>query len=75
MARFVLSVAVISISFLCLAFAEDKAPNRPIPRTELIPLTSLTISDEQFLKGDANGKRQRLPPNFGLCGQLVRNQS
>src|SRR4051812_48423818 len=49
-------VAGILTSYLCPAFAEDKAPNRAVPRTELTPVRSLTISDEQFLNGDANGK-------------------
>ena len=54
--RVALAVAVILMAYLCPALAEDKAPNRPVPRTELIPLNTLTISDEQFLRGDANGK-------------------
>src|SRR3954453_21709443 len=54
--RVALAVAVILMAYLCPALAEDKAPNRPVPRTELIPLSTLTISDEQFLQGDANGK-------------------
>jgi hypothetical protein len=73
MARFVLAVAAIFITYVCPAFAEDKAPNRPVPRTELVPLASLTIPDEQFLKGDANGKPRRSPPSSGLRGHLVRN--
>jgi dienelactone hydrolase len=67
MARFVLAVAVIFISYLCPAFAEDKAPNRPISRTELLPLTSLTLSDEQFLKGDANGKTATIAAEFRIA--------
>jgi hypothetical protein len=67
MARFVLAVATIFITYLCPAFAEDKALNRPVPRTELVPLTSLTIPDEQFLKGDANGKAATIAAEFRLA--------
>ena len=67
MAHFVLAAAVIFVSYLCPAFAEDKAPNRPIPRTELVPLTSLTISDEQFLNGDTNGKAVTIAAEFRIA--------
>jgi dienelactone hydrolase len=67
MAHFVLVAAVVFVSYLCPAFAEDKAPNRPIPRTELVPLTSLTISDEQFLKGDTNGKAVTIAAEFRIA--------
>jgi acetyl esterase/lipase len=67
MVRFVLAVTAIFISYLFPAFAEDKAPNRPVPRTELVPLTSLTVSDEQFLKGDANGKAATIAAEFRIA--------
>ena len=59
--------AAIFITYVCPAFAEDKAPSRPVPRTELVPLTSLTIADEQFLKGDANGKAATIAAEFRLA--------
>jgi dienelactone hydrolase len=67
MVRFALASALIFIAYLYPACAEDKSPSRPIPRTELVPLTSLTISDEQFLKGDANGKTATIAAEFRIA--------
>ena len=68
MVRFVLAVAVVfAISYLFPAFAEDKGRNRFVPRTELVPLTTLTISDGEFLMGDANGKPATIAAEFRLA--------
>ncbi len=50
--------------FIALSFiipitgtAQDSATKQFAARTELPSIQSLTISDEQFLKGDGNGKQ------------------
>jgi dienelactone hydrolase len=46
-----LAVAIAQAALVTKAFSEDIAPN-----SETIPIQTLTISDEQFLKGDASGR-------------------
>jgi dienelactone hydrolase len=65
--RVALAVIAILMAHLCPALAEDKAPNRPVPRTELIPLSTLSLSDEQFLRGDANGKAVTIAAEFRIA--------
>src|ERR1051325_7357616 len=55
------------MALLGAVFAQDASPNRAVPRTELIPLTSLTISDQQFLEGDANGKPATIAAEFRIA--------
>ncbi len=45
-----LAVASAQVAFATKAFCKDVAPN-----VETIPIQTLTLSDEQFLKGDASG--------------------
>ena len=56
MARFTLALVAAFLIHLYPARADDAPDKRVIPRTELVPIATLTLSDEQFLKGDANGK-------------------
>ena len=46
-----LAVAIAQAALVTKTFSEDFAPH-----VETIPIQSLTISDEQFLKGDASGR-------------------
>jgi len=46
-----LAVAIAQAALATKTFSEDLAPH-----VETIPIQSLTISDEQFLKGDASGR-------------------
>src|SRR6516164_3222074 len=46
-----LAVAIAQAALVTKTFSEDFAPH-----VETIPIQSLTISDEQFLKGDSSGK-------------------
>ena len=39
-------------------------PKEVASRVEIYAIPSLTISDQQFLTGDANGKRSPSPANF-----------
>jgi dienelactone hydrolase len=59
MARLALAVMLTALFQMMLhapaARAQDAAFKQLVPRTELLPIASLTISDEQFLKGDATG--------------------
>ncbi|HYV65364.1 MAG TPA: dienelactone hydrolase family protein [Myxococcales bacterium] len=49
------------------ARAEDLNPKQFAQRTELYSIPSLTISDEQFLKGDANGKPVTVNGEFRIA--------
>lgn len=66
------------LACLCAAVAAQLIDTRNIsPRTELHPIPSLTLSDEQFLKGDAGGRpvtvsgQLRLAPGQGLLPVVV----
>lgn len=49
----------IAMSFIVpvIVMAQDSATKQFAARTELHSIQSLTLSDEQFLKGDGNGKQ------------------
>ena len=47
--------------------AQDLANKQAAARTELHPISSLTISDEQFLKGDVNGKPVTVAGQFRIA--------
>jgi dienelactone hydrolase len=53
MSRLLLTIALAVLLHVLPARAQDF--KQLVPRTELLPISSLTISDEQFLKGDPNG--------------------
>ena len=48
-----LAVTVIAMTLLASAYAQDELKKVMAARTELHPIPSLTLSDEQFLKGDS----------------------
>jgi dienelactone hydrolase len=52
------AVAALALSFACplSLLAQDSATRQFASRTELHTIPSLTLSDEQFLKGEAGGK-------------------
>lgn len=50
-----------------IAHAEDVASKQIAARVELHPIPSLTISDQQFLTGDENGKRVTVTGEFRLA--------
>ena len=45
--------------FTCIETSAQSMPKDIAARTEIYAIPSLTISDQQFLTGDANGKRSR----------------
>jgi dienelactone hydrolase len=49
------------------AHAEDVVSNQIAARVELHPISSLTISDQQFLTGDANGKQVTVTAEFRIA--------
>lgn len=53
MSRLALMIALAVLFHVLPTQAQDF--KQIVPRTELLPISSLTISDEQFLKGDPNG--------------------
>jgi dienelactone hydrolase len=55
-AAFAMTVVVMSFIVSMSVAAQDHATKQIAARTELHPISSLTISDEQFLKGDSAGK-------------------
>jgi dienelactone hydrolase len=55
--RVVAAAAIIAaILFTCIGTSAQPIPKDAAARTELYAIPSLTISDQQFLTGDANGK-------------------
>lgn len=54
--RFAIAAMAISLIVPVTACAQDSATKQFAARTELHPIQSLTLSDEQFLKGDSGGK-------------------
>jgi dienelactone hydrolase len=53
---------------LCAAASAQPIDTRNIaPRTELHPIPSLTLSDEQFLKGDSNGRLVTVSGQFRIA--------
>lgn len=73
-----LAVASIAMSLVTSAHAQDPLAKQMAARTELHPIPSLTLSDEQFLKGDsAAGKpvivtgHLRIAQGFGRLPVVV----
>lgn len=54
--HFLIAALAISLILPVMATARDAGTTQIAARMELHPVQSLTLSDEQFLKGDANGK-------------------
>src|ERR1700754_5226498 len=51
----------------CLETNAQPVPREVASRTEIYPIPSLTISDQQFLTGDANGKQVTVAGEFRIA--------
>src|SRR5262249_33193551 len=60
-------IVVMSFIIPIAVAAQDLATKQIAARTELHPISSLTISDEQFLKGDDNGKPVTVVGQFRIA--------
>jgi dienelactone hydrolase len=67
--RFVVTAAVFFIGILlsCLETNAQSIPRDVASRTEIYAIPSLTISDQQFLTGDANGKQVTVAGEFRIA--------
>ncbi|NOJ38692.1 dienelactone hydrolase family protein [Bradyrhizobium australiense] len=53
--------------FFCAETSAQSIPKDIAARTEIYPIPSLTISDQQFLTGDANGKEVTVAGEFRIA--------
>jgi hypothetical protein len=51
----------------CIETSAQSMPKDVATRTEIYAIPSLTISDQQFLNGDANGKQVTVAGEFRGC--------
>lgn len=58
--RFVLTAMLMVLCHSVCASADEIRKEHLVARTELLPFSSMTLSDEQFLKGEAVGSRTTL---------------
>lgn len=67
--RFVVTAAIFFIGILlsCLETSAQPIPRDVASRTEIYAIPSLTISDQQFLTGDANGKQVTVAGEFRIA--------
>jgi dienelactone hydrolase len=65
--RYAEFILAISLVIPITVGGEDLAMKQIAARTELYPISSLTISDEQFLKGDDNGKPVTVTGQFRIA--------
>ena len=65
--RTLYSVLIAALAMTITAHADDVVPNQIAARVELHPISSLTISDQQFLTGDANGKQVTVTAEFRIA--------
>jgi dienelactone hydrolase len=67
--RFVVTAAIFFTGILlsCLETNAQSVPREVAARTEIYPIPSLTISDQQFLTGDANGKQVTVAGEFRIA--------
>jgi len=67
--RFVVTAAIFCIGILvsCLETSAQSIPRDVASRTEIYAIPSLTISDQQFLTGDANGKQVTVAGEFRIA--------
>jgi dienelactone hydrolase len=65
--RALYSAIIAALTMTITANAEDVASNQIAARVELHPISSLTISDQQFLTGDANGKQVTVTGEFRIA--------
>src|SRR5436190_5792697 len=67
--RFVVTAAIFFSGILlsCLETSAQSIPRDVASRTEIYAIPSLTISDQQFLTGDANGKQVTVAGEFRIA--------
>src|SRR3954466_1693461 len=67
--RFVVTATIFFIGILlsCLETNAQSIPKEVASRTEIYAIPSLTISDQQFLSGDANGKQDTVAGEFRIA--------
>ena len=67
--RFVVTAAIFFSGILlsCLETNAQSIPKEVAARTEIYAIPSLTISDQQFLTGDANGKQVTVAGEFRIA--------
>lgn len=67
--RFVVTAAIFCSGILlsCLETSAQSIPKEIAARTEIYAIPSLTISDQQFLTGDANGKQVTVAGEFRIA--------
>jgi dienelactone hydrolase len=65
--RALYSAIIAALTMTITAHAEDVGSNQIAARIELHPIPSLTISDQQFLTGDATGKQVTVPGEFRIA--------
>jgi dienelactone hydrolase len=67
--RFVVTAAIFFTGILltCLETNAQSIPKEIAARTEIYAIPSLTISDQQFLTGDANGKQVTVAGEFRIA--------
>jgi len=67
--RFVITAAIFFSGILlgCLETNAQSIPKEVAARTEIYAIPSLTISDQQFLTGDANGKQVTVAGEFRIA--------
>ena len=67
--RFVVTAAIFFTGILlsCLETNAQSVPREVAARTEIYPIPSLTISDQQFLTGDASGKQVTVAGEFRIA--------
>jgi dienelactone hydrolase len=67
--RFVVTAAIFFTGILlsCLETSAQSIPRDVASRTEIYAIPSLTISDQQFLTGDANGKQVTIAGEFRIA--------
>jgi dienelactone hydrolase len=70
--RFVITAAIFFTGILltCLETNAQSIPKEIAARTEIYAIPSLTISDQQFLTGDANGKQVTVAGEFRIAQGL-----
>jgi dienelactone hydrolase len=70
--RFVITAAIFFTGILltCLETNAQSIPKEIAARTEIYAIPSLTISDQQFLTGDANGKQVSVAGEFRIAQGL-----
>src|SRR3954466_15213585 len=67
--RFVVTATIFFFGILlsCLETSAQSIPRDVASRTEIYAIPSLTISDQQFLTGDANGKAVTVAGEFRIA--------